>query len=423
MGGVAKHMSHIWEDLDLTFGDIKEIFTKASDGTLEAFEKVDGINSHFTVGTGSSVKFARNSTDIKGGGINLKELKIRYYNHAAENQFTQGSAAVCEFLKETWWPLGFSSKNWVNCEIVFSPQPQTIKYSGNWIILHEAAAFDTKGHKTQISLDSHFNKLVNSFGDTSVIHKDLEWNIRGPIRVQLQPTNGDGIFCEAEKGLSKILAASNLNWDSTLRDYVAVALKSGRISSLRIPEAKKQQIISLVLEEPGALRLIDIKKGLPKNIAANLSQIAVKKNRGKLISEATTPIEFVVTRFGARILENCISELVEDPSGEAVRIWSEIETARSLIETTVDGYENARAQLLESYASKLDAVDIPPVALEGIVFTHQDKKYKMTGTFAIANQILGISKYGRGGIPPIGDVDLAADAASALAVLKGMGAF
>ena len=39
-----KHMSHIYENPDLTFAEIKNIFTKASEGELEGTEKTDGQN-------------------------------------------------------------------------------------------------------------------------------------------------------------------------------------------------------------------------------------------------------------------------------------------------------------------------------------------------------------------------------------------
>ena len=44
MGGVAGHMSHLYDNRDLTFQKMKEILEAASEGDLDAEEKVDGQN-------------------------------------------------------------------------------------------------------------------------------------------------------------------------------------------------------------------------------------------------------------------------------------------------------------------------------------------------------------------------------------------
>lgn len=417
MGGVSKHMNHIWEDMDLTFGDIKEIFTKVASGQTEAFEKVDGINTHFTVATNGDVRFSRNKGEIKRGGLNLRDTKIHFYNHPAEKQFVEGSTAICEFMKECWWPLGFSKKNWVNCEIIHAEEPQTIHYSKSCVVLHEAVAFDHFGSKTKINLSSKFSKLVNGIDGSTA--RD-SWVIRGPLRISLPNRSGDGVLSEALRGLNQIMNAANLNEDNTLKDYFRLALMKGPVESLRVSSSKKKQIISLVMEE-GKLRLIDIKKGLSPSAAKAVSNLAAKKNRGNLTTEVMSPIEFVITRFGAKILDGICSNLIENQLHETSRLAAALDTARSLVETTVDGHETARRQLIERYESKLDAIGIMPPAIEGIVFMHNEQRYKMTGTFALVNQILGISRYGRGKIPPIGEADLISEIAADVAAIKAMG--
>ena len=42
MGGLAGHMYHLYENPELTFGEIKDIFTKAANGKLVGTEKTDG---------------------------------------------------------------------------------------------------------------------------------------------------------------------------------------------------------------------------------------------------------------------------------------------------------------------------------------------------------------------------------------------
>ena len=44
MGGVAGHMDHLYDNPDLTFSEMKDILTAASNGELTYEEKVDGQN-------------------------------------------------------------------------------------------------------------------------------------------------------------------------------------------------------------------------------------------------------------------------------------------------------------------------------------------------------------------------------------------
>ena len=47
-GGLGGHMSHVYEDYNLTFGEIKAIFHQASKGKLEnVSEKLDGQSATY----------------------------------------------------------------------------------------------------------------------------------------------------------------------------------------------------------------------------------------------------------------------------------------------------------------------------------------------------------------------------------------
>jgi hypothetical protein len=56
---------------------------------------------------------------------------------------------------------------------------------------------------------------------------------------------------------------------------------------------------------------------------------------------------------------------------------------------------------MEKYLSKLEQCGNIVPTLEGVVFNWNNKLYKITGTFAPINHILGITRYGRGHIPPV----------------------
>ena len=59
--------------------------------------------------------------------------------------------------------------------------------------------------------------------------------------------------------------------------------------------------------------------------------------------------------------------------------------------------------------SKLKSIENISTAAEGFVFDHDGWSYKFTGNFAPINQILGLFKYGRKGIPPLENLNEAID--------------
>ena len=66
-GGVAGHMNHLYDNPDLTFREMKQVFQAASNGELKGTEKTDGQNLQlsYDIQT-SSARAARNKGNIKG---------------------------------------------------------------------------------------------------------------------------------------------------------------------------------------------------------------------------------------------------------------------------------------------------------------------------------------------------------------------
>jgi hypothetical protein len=80
MGGLAGHMYHLYDNPGLTFGEIKDIFSKAADGKLSGTEKTDGLNIYisYSVRTGE-VKAARNKSNIKDSGCSNQSSVHKYF--------------------------------------------------------------------------------------------------------------------------------------------------------------------------------------------------------------------------------------------------------------------------------------------------------------------------------------------------------
>jgi hypothetical protein len=86
--------------------------------------------------------------------------------------------------------------------------------------------------------------------------------------------------------------------------------------------------------------------------------------------------------------------LIDDSEDEVVRLRSEVSKAVTAIEASGD--ENAMG-VLNAQMQKLKSLENITSPVEGVVFIYKGNAYKFTGSFAAANQILGLFKYGRKG--------------------------
>lgn len=426
MGALGGHMNHLWEDLDITFSELREIVSAATSGDLEVTEKADGINMFFTVDSSGNTRFARNSTEIKNGGLTQAKMTSNYIGHGAERPFAEGVEAISQLLSKDYWPLGFSRKNWVNCDMIHKEHPQTLHYSECAIVIHNASAWSAGKKLSRVDLSKQFNILAENISQHTVPVNGLSWHGYGPIKVELPDTRGSGISTEAEAAFRVIFERTGLDWESTLEDFTYYSLMAGAVGNLNISHARKIQLVEAILDRENSLRLIDIKKGLTPEYAARVSAIGAKKNRFRVLGEALKPIDKIITRFGSKLLRNTHSVLIENPLEECDRLRDACIAAALVIETTDDDWSTERISMLQINQDRIDSAGFYPPAMEGVVFNHgydkdgTPKQFKITGTFAPANQILGIARYGRGSIPPLSSQKEMREPTLEVAMIKGM---
>ena len=95
MGGIAGHMSHLYDNPNLTFTKMKEIMAAVSNAALETEEKVDGQNLYlsYSVPEGRA-KGARNKGNLRGNGLDAAALATKFAGRGnLEKAFVEGFAA------------------------------------------------------------------------------------------------------------------------------------------------------------------------------------------------------------------------------------------------------------------------------------------------------------------------------------------
>tara|TARA_A100001515_G_scaffold54693_3_gene43273 strand:- start:378 stop:1961 length:1584 start_codon:yes stop_codon:yes gene_type:complete len=270
MGGIARHMNHIYDDVDMKFSTILEIFKMASSGELKATEKVDGQNLYFTYDKGSgTVKFARKEEEAAAGGLSKEDLNYEFvkkqeksddpsgYQSVVDAFFLgmqtieQALAKVSDDVKNSVFYL---SKNvegrqistvYMNCEVMYSGNRNLILYDGDFIVFHNYDILDESLKKLpQEELEAIDNNMREKFMSiVSEIEKQEataaadQWKVVGPQVVALNNMGEEGsqkFVAEARKDLESIIQPVGLSINDTLGDYIVKCVREKIVPSFNL---------------------------------------------------------------------------------------------------------------------------------------------------------------------------------------------
>jgi len=441
MGGVFGHMSHIYDNPAMTFGQIKDIMIKAADGKLEnVTEKTDGQNLFVSYNMqDGTVRAARNKSNLKSGGMDAEALAEKFGGRGAltdafVNAFRAFDLAVQQFTDEEKLELfGPDTNIFYNAEVMDPANANVINYDTKTFLIHRAghAAFDRETGKPVKSEEGFSEQKAAVLqaalerAQDQMEKSDFSVQVNA-IRRDLEPLSDGAILDRAISGIDKAMATAGMSDDDTIADYVFAQWKA--LVEATLPELTDEQeklIIDRVmtdyygaLEGEGPLKSRGLEsRQIIKTIGRpdlNEAIIALIKDYPRHFKEFIFPIESVIHRFAIEILRAVKSAYIIAAGGnekEIARLQTQVGKAIDTIEAS--GNEEAM-EIIKNQVEKLSrleddgsigAVDLSMISspAEGIVFDYDGHTYKFTGGFAPANQILGLFKYGRKGIPAFDD--------------------
>ena len=398
MGGVAGHMAHLSEDLDLTFNEIVSILSKVASADIKnATEKVDGQNLFLTVANGE-IRTARNNGDVKKGGMSTDAYISKWKGHPAENAFTNGfkaiSAALRKLNPETLEDIFSNGQRYVNMEIMYPKNPNIISYSAPNIVLHGLQYFgDQESPQEQSLAKEKFNSLVKAVdGETQNVGEE-DWSINGPKIVALKKL-ADGTALD--NVVSKIQSfASPVGMNAKLGDYVATVVEK-YTEQIGLPNNVTEQVLMLMLDPEEAksrgITVVKAKKGLPKELQTVVSKLGSKTNSRKYISSVLRPLEIAISDFAIEVLRGVKSFFVDEHDDEVQRMQDELQQSIVYLKNLQSSGDEKMGELVDKQLAKLGKIENLASSLEGVVFEYppgSDRIYKLTGAFAMANQIIG----------------------------------
>jgi len=401
-GGAAGHMSHPFDEKDLTFGDFKKIIEAGLSGELnfeeDPTEKTDGQNVFATYQDGE-VKFARNKGEMKNP-MDLKTFKQKFEGHPSKMVEETFQFAAEDLAKAL---VKLSSKdlevfanglNFMNMELIYSKNPNVIYYDRDIIQFHGIKKTDGEGNfigedgAPAKSIVAALAKVNANVGKVFTI-----------IPPQIVKLGKDIDFEKNKDKFTKKVEDLKNKYKLTDADEVSKYHEMwwrDQIES-NFPDLTQDKKEGLLLRwaygDKKTLNLRALDKELGKDKASVIKKFD-KEDVKKKQKENIRPFEDLFLELGSVILKNASNFVAANPAAEMQRLHTQIRTEADKIKK---GGEVAQVNKVMSELERLDRIggieSIIPT--EGIVFKYKGKIMKLTGTFAAINQLMGIIKYGR----------------------------
>jgi hypothetical protein len=398
-GGAYGHMNHPFDiQMNLTFGDLKNIVTKALNGDLElAREKTDGQALAISWVNGRLVA-ARNKSHLKNkgeGAMTIGQVASNFANRGAlTDAYTFAmkdlSAAVSALSEPQKKKIFKDGACFMNLEVIYPKNANVIPYGQNLLVFHGTFEYDESGevigeNQQAASILAGMIKQVNK-------HVQSTYTIQGPPMLSLPKSE------ELTKKQGKYISMINkLQSEYKLSDSAGVAdYHQAYWTDLVNKNAKgldAQQKIGLVKRwafGDKGFRIATIQDAKIKAWADNMD----KKDQAKISKENIMKFEEIFLGVGADVLAFVQSVLTANPSDATKKMRAELGSAIKSLKATGTASQLDKLKIELQRLNSLGGFD-KIVPNEGLVFVYNGNTYKLTGAFAPLNQILGIFKFSR----------------------------
>ena len=398
-GGAYGHMNHPFDiSMNLTFGDLKKIVNNALDGKLGVVrEKTDGQALAISWKNGRLIA-ARNKGHLSNSGasaLDMSALASKFggrgalsdaYNFAMKDL----SAAISSLGEKERQSIFKDGSAFCNLEVIYPQNANVIPYGQNLLVFHNVVEYDEKGNAIG-GVKGAESKLASMIKDINK-HVQNTYTIQGPPITKLPKDEK----LSSQKGkfggmLSKLQSEFGLSDKDGVADYHYAWW-------MNFVNKSKKNLAQLEKEGLARRWAFDNKSFSVKSIAdedARKWADGVDKDaKDKIMKGNLRKFEDIFLGVGAEVLSFMSSVLTAQPDSALQSIKSSLESSISDIKS---GGSVSQIKRLEKELARLNAIGgfEKLVPNEGLVFFYKGNTYKLTGTFAPLNQILGIFKFGR----------------------------
>ena len=420
-GGAGGHMNHPYDAYGLTFNDMKEIVSRALEGRLdieqEVTEKTDGQNIQVTWKNGEP-GFARGVKTIRNPMTTseiISSFEEKYQKIVDESgvDAAEGYKSVVEAYTETAADLTSAlsklsprtlqsifknGRVFANMEIIYPATKNIIAYETAVLQFHNLVEYDESGKVVQTDLAGG-TTLQKVIQDANA-HLQKTFSFIPPNKMKLGQIEDfedkqNAFFAEIDSlknqfGLKETDTVSEYHkawWKNIIQekaDQLGYDINDEIIELLTYRWAFGDKSTSIT----------KIKKLIDNDQFAEWVSAFDKKDFKLYRKQNIQPFESIFLRLGAVVLKNIKNYLAANPNAAVQDIKRSIANLTKQLQTS-DNIETIKK--LETELKKIEQIGgfDTIVPIEGIVFTYGGNTYKLTGSFAPVNQILGVLKYAR----------------------------
>ncbi len=399
-GGAYGHMAHPFDiDMNLTFGDLKTIVSKALDGDLElAREKTDGQALAISWKDGRLIA-ARNKGHLANAGNNAltsNELITKFEGRGeisdafkyAIQDLERAISQLSDIQKQSIFKNG---KAFMNCEVIYPASTNVIPYGQSLLIFHGTMEYDEAGNPTSESSETG-GILAKMIQDINADVQE-EFSIQGPP-IQNLPKSRE---LKAKKPyyfnkINKLQKEFGLGDNAGISEYHQAWWSKwiDENAPSKLSNEEKEGLVKRWAFLDKSFRLRDIKDIETREWAERTDKNDLKS----ITKQNIMKFEDVFLGLGADVLSFMTSVLTVNPEVARKKMLSSLKSTIEDIQKSGDPSSIKKLELELKRLQSLGGFD-KIVPAEGIVFNYKGATYKLTGAFAPLNQILGIFKYSR----------------------------
>jgi hypothetical protein len=393
-GGAYGHMSHPFDDMNLTFGDLKDIITKALEGNLELTrEKTDGQALAISWKNGRLIA-ARNKGHLANAGANamgIEEVEAKFggrggltdaYNFAMKDL----SAAIQSLTNAQRDKIFKEGQCFMNLEVIWPESVNVIPYGQALLVFHNTTCYNEKGEA--ISADQSAAKILAGMIKQVNAEVQSKYTIQGPPVVEL-PKNTD---LEQKKAgylskLSKLENQFGLSDSNEVANYHAAWWGNfiDKNAPFEVDKITKDSLIRRWGFYDTSFRLNTIANSELKAWAIAHDKMNVAKQQKANIK----PFEEIFLGVGADVLSFMSSVLTVNPDSAVRSMKNRLKDVADKVRSGGDIVMIAKLQSELERLDKLGGIE-KIVPTEGIVFVYNGGVYKLTGSFAPLNKLINI---------------------------------
>jgi hypothetical protein len=392
-GGAYGHMSHPFDDMDLTFGDLKKIIKGALTGNLELTrEKTDGQALAISWKNGRLIA-ARNKSHLQNAGagaMGIEDVASKFggrggltdaYNFAMRD-LTAAISGLSEAQRKKIFDEG---KCFMNLEVIWPTSVNVIPYGQALLVFHNTTCYDEKG--SAIGANQGAATMLAGMIKQINAHIQSQYTIQGPPVTEL-PKNEE-LSSKQTKYLTQL---QKLQFEFQLSDKDGVSEYHQawwenfvNKSKVKLQKLEKDALVRRWAFGDKSFRLNTISDKDAQSWAIENDKVNVAKQQKDNVRQ----FEEIFLGVGADVLSFMGSVLTVNPDAAVRNMKDRLKSTAEKVRGSGDVSKIAKLKMELSRLASIGGKD-KIVPNEGIVFVYKGNTYKLTGTFAPLNQILGI---------------------------------